>query len=161
MKAIVVAYDKKFGIGADNDLLWLRDLPADLQNFKNITSGSPIIMGRKTFESIGKPLSGRRNVVISRGYKNMDGIEVVENLQSAYDLAGDNDIFVIGGAQIFNLSMDSVDKIFATEVDATFDQATAFFPTIDNKIWVETKREKHTADENNLYNYDFVIYERR
>jgi len=161
MKAIVVAYDKKFGIGADNDLLWQRDLPADLQNFKNITNGSPIIMGRKTFESIGKPLPGRRNIVISRDYKNVDGIEIVNNLQSAYDLVGDDDIFVIGGAQIFNLSMDSVDKIYATEVDEIFDQATTFFPIIDTKIWVETKREKHTTDEKNLYNYDFATYERR
>jgi len=161
MKVIVVAYDKNFGIGADNDLLWLRNLPADLQNFKKITHGNPVIMGRKTFESIGKPLSGRRNIIISRNFEATNGIEVVDSLQAAYDLIGGNeDIFIIGGGQIFNLSIDNVDKIFATEVDATFDQATIFFPQINPKIWTEIMREKHTADEKNLYNYDFVTYER-
>lgn len=161
MKAIVVAYDKNFGIGADNDLLWQRNLPADLQNFKNITNGSPIVMGRKTYESIGKPLPGRKNIVISRDYKNVDGIDIVGSLQSAYDLAGTGDVFVIGGAQIFGLSMNDVDKIFATEVDAIFDNATVFFPIIDLNIWKEARREKHLADDKNLYNYDFVTYERR
>lgn len=161
MKSIVVAYDKKFGIGANNDLLWQRDLPADLLNFKNITNGYPIIMGRKTFESIGKPLSGRRNIIISRDYR-ADGIEVVDSLQAAYDTtSSDENVFIIGGAQIFDLSMDSVDRIYATEVDATFDQATVFFPVINKNVWKEISRIKHSADNKNLYNYDFVVYERR
>jgi len=161
MKAIVVAYDKNFGIGADNDLLWQRNLPADLQNFKNITNGSPIVMGRKTYESIGKPLPGRKNIVISRVFKDIDGVGVVDSLQSAYNLAGAGDVFVIGGAQIFGMSMDNIDTIYATEVDAVFDNATVFFPKINNQIWKEVRREKHLADDKNLYNYDFVTYERR
>lgn len=161
MKSIVVAYDKKLGIGANNDLLWQRDLPADLLNFKNITNGYPIIMGRKTYESIGKPLPGRRNIIISRDYQ-ADGVEIVDSLQSAYDITNSaENVFIIGGEQIFNLSMDSIDTIYATEVDATFDQATVFFPIIDKNTWKETSRIKNSADDKNLYNYDFVVYERR
>ncbi|MDK2899439.1 MAG: dihydrofolate reductase [Patescibacteria group bacterium] len=162
MKAIVVAYDKNLGIGANNDLLWQRNLPADLLNFKKITDGHPVIMGRKTFESIGKALPNRRNIVISRSYNKVDGIEVVDSLQSAYSLAKNGeDMFIIGGQQIFEMSINNVDKIFVTEVNAIFKQATVFFPLIDPKIWAETKRIKHLADEKNLYNYDFITYERR
>lgn len=161
MKAIVVAHDKNFGIGANNDLLWQRNLPADLMNFKKITDGKPIIMGRRTFESIGRALPGRRNIVISRTMEFANSIETVDSLTSAYQLAGDDDVFVIGGEQIFNLSLDSIDRIYATEVDASFDNATVFFPAIDKSIWQEISRESHSADDNNLYNYDFVVYDRK
>ncbi len=162
MKTIVVAYDKNFGIGADNDIMWHRDLPADLRHFKDITTGGAIIMGRKTFESIGKPLPNRRNIVISRQNISIEGTDVVNSLEAAYDLVGaDKEAFIIGGGQIFELAMDAVDKIYATEVDAVFDQATVFLPAIDLKVWREVSRDKHKTDEKNLYNYDFVVYERR
>jgi dihydrofolate reductase len=161
MKAIIVAYDKNYGIGADNDLLWQRDLPADLQHFKEITNGNAIIMGSKTYQSIGRPLPGRQNIVISRNLEPTDGVHIASNLQSAYDLADhDKDKFIIGGGQIYALAIDTVDRIYATEIDQTFDNATVYFPGIDHKKWRETSREKHLADERNLYNYDFVVYKR-
>lgn len=162
MKAIIVAYDKRYGIGADNDLLWQRNLPADLQHFKEITSGHAIIMGSKTYQSIGRPLPGRQNIVISRNLKSTNnGIYIASDLQSAYGLADiDKDKFVIGGGQIYALAINTVDYIYATEVNEIFNNATVHFPEIDHAKWREVSREKHLADERNLYNYDFVIYER-
>lgn len=162
MKNIFVAYDKNHGIGAQNDLLWQRSLPADLRRFKDITTGGAIIMGRKTFDSIGRPLPGRQNIVISHDKKEHEGTIAVDSLEAAYDsVESGREVFVIGGGQIYALAMDSVDRIFATEVDGAFDHADVFFPKIDMLIWHETSREHHQSDEQNLYNYDFVIYERR
>lgn len=162
MKKIIVAYDKKFGIGADNDLLWQRDLPSDLQHFKKLTSGNAIIMGRNTFESIRKPLPDRQNIVISRSGMSFDGVQVVDSLEKAFSIvAPDKDAFVIGGGQIYNIAYNMVDQIIATEVDAEFKNATVFFPPIDFTSWRELSREKHIADDHNLYNYDFVVYERK
>jgi len=162
MKTIVVAYDKNHGIGANGDLLWKRDLPADLQHFKKTTLNGAIVMGYNTYKSIGRPLPGRRNIVIDRQQESIAGFDVVDSLQSAYDLAGPNqDLFIIGGGHIFVESIDSVDRIISTEVDALFDEATVFFPKIDPKVWLEKSRVTNPADERNLYNYDFVVYERR
>lgn len=162
MKTIFVAYDKKLGIGAQNDLLWKRDLPADLKRFKELTMGSAVIMGRKTYESIGRALPHRQNIVISRTTDSIEGVTVVGSLEAAYEaVEADKEIFVLGGGQIYALAMDSVDRIYATEVDAVFDAAEVFFPSIDKNIWQETNRVHHEADERNLYNYDFVTYERR
>jgi len=162
MKTIVVAYDKNYGIGANNDLLWQRNLPADLHHFRNVTDGGAIIMGRKTYESIGNPLPGRQNIVFSSQTSQIDGVTVVGSLQSAYDaVEGARETFIIGGGQIYAIAMDTADQIFATEVDAIFDQSTVFFPVIDSTIWYESSREKHLSDDKNLYNYDFVIYRRR
>jgi len=163
MKTILVAYDKKRGIGAANDLLWQRDLPADMKHFKETTMGGAIIMGRKTFESIGRTLPGRQNIIISRDMNTIvDGAAVASGLETAYSMVEPHrEVFVIGGGQIYQLAMDSVDKIIATEVDARFDQADVFFPKIDTKVWHEKSREHHTADDKNRYDYDFVTYVRR
>ena len=160
MKSIIVAFDKHMGIGADNDLLWLRDLPADLQHFKDLTSGHAIIMGRKTYESIGRPLPNRQNIVVSQTMDPVQGMGVVGTLDEAYAVAT-SDAYVIGGAQIYNEALASVDQILATEVDETFDNATVFFPAIDLNNWIETAREHHEADEANKYSFDFVTYTRR
>jgi dihydrofolate reductase len=161
MKTIIVAYDKNYGIGANNDLLWQRDLPADLKHFKDITTGNAIIMGLNTYKSIGRPLPNRQNIVLDSRKEPIDGAEVVDSLQAAYDLVEtDKKTFVIGGGQVYALAIDTADRILATEVDAVFDKATIFFPEIDPSEWRETSREKHLADDCNLYNYDFVIYER-
>ncbi len=161
MKSMIVAYDKNFGIGADNDLLWGRNLPADLKHFKDITSGHAVIMGYNTYKSIGRPLPGRRNIVISENNQPIDGFEVVSDLSSAYRLVADDDeIFVIGGGMVYSLAIDLADRIYATEIDASFDNASVFFPKIDKNIWREVAREKHLKDDANLYDYDFVIYER-
>lgn len=160
MKSIVVAYDKNRGIGADNDLLWLRDLPADLQHFKELTSGHSIIMGRNTFESIGRPLPNRHSIVVSGTMKAGNDFDVARTLDEAYELAV-GDAFIIGGAQVYADALADADVIYATEVDASFDNATVFFPEINLDEWQETAREHHDADERNKYAYDFVTYERR
>jgi dihydrofolate reductase len=160
MKTIIVAFDRLHGIGADNDLLWLRDLPADLKHFKELTTGHTVIMGRKTFESIGRPLSDRQNIVVSHSHENLEGVEVAHSIEEAYTLAK-SDIFVIGGAQIYEEALSSVDEIRATEVEAVFDNATVFFPEIDLTVWQEISRTHYDADESNKYPFDFVHYTRR
>lgn len=159
MKSIVVAYDRNRGIGAKNDLLWQRDLPADLAHFKQLTMGGSLIMGRNTFESIGRALPGRENIVVT--HRPLDAVDViaVSGLAAAYEQAHGNQ-FVIGGAQVYEQALPDVDTIYATEVQATFPQAEVFFPVLDAS-WREMAREPHTADERNKYDYDFVTYARR
>lgn len=162
MNCMVVAYDKNYGIGAENDLLWQRDLPADLKHFKDLTTGHAIIMGRNTYASIGRPLPNRQNIVISRTLEAIEGVTVVRNLDEAYAaVEAEKTAFVIGGGQIYALAMPTIDRIYATEVDAAFPQADIFFPAIDPASWKETAREHQVADERNLYNFDFVTYDRR
>ena len=162
MKTIVVAYDKHFGIGANNDLLWQRNLPADLKHFKDVTTGGAIIMGRNTYDSIGKPLPNRQNIVLDHHQGILiDGAQIANSLQQAYDLVEPGrETYIVGGGQVFKSTIDTVDRIAATEVDALFNQATVFFPIVDPAVWREISREKHLADDHNLYNYDFVTYER-
>jgi dihydrofolate reductase len=161
MKTIVVAYDKKYGIGAENDLLWLRDLPADLKHFKDTTMGGAIIMGRKTYAAIGRPLPGRQSIVISRDAETIDGVDVVHSMDEAYaKVEPGRRTYVIGGGQIYQLALSTIDTILATEVDAEFPQATVFFPVIDKAVWRETERQHFDADEQNRYAFDFVTYER-
>lgn len=161
MKAIVVAYDRNRGIGADNDLLWMRDLPADLQHFKMLTTGKTIIMGRKTFESIGsKPLPNRQNIVLSRTPTGISGVLTAGSLEAAYAIA-QFPIFVIGGESVYREALTDVDTIYATEVDADFPQATVFFPDLDMNEWQEISREHHDADEKNKYDFDFVVFQKR
>ncbi len=158
MKAIVVAYDKNRGIGADNDLLWMRDLPDDLAHFKKLTTGKSIVMGRKTFESIGsKPLADRQNIVLSRTPTGVEKVLTAGSLSAAYAIA-QFPIFVIGGESVYRESLKDVDTIYATEVDAEFPQANVFFPAIDMNEWQEVSRERHEADEKNKYAFDFVVY---
>ena len=161
MKSIVVAYDKRRGIGADNELLWMRDLPADLAHFKKLTTGKSIVMGRKTFESIGsRPLPNRQTIIVSRqGALGVEGTMTAASLQTAYALA-QYDVFVIGGGEIYAQAMDDVDTLFVTEVDASFPQATVFFPEIDCNAWQEVFREHHASDDRNKYAFDFVTYVR-
>jgi dihydrofolate reductase len=162
MKSILVAYDKNRGIGAGNDMPWQRSLSADLAYFKELTSGNAVIMGRKTFESIGRPLPGRQNIVLSRAATFVDGAVVVPRLEAAYAaVAPGKEAFVIGGGQIYRLAMDTADRIYATEIDASFPQADVFFPRIDAAVWKETSRTHHEADERNAYAFDWVIYDRR
>lgn len=160
MKAMVVAYDKNRGIGADNDLLWQRDLPADLKHFRKLTIGKSIIMGRKTFESIGsKPLPERQNIVLSRTPTGVEKVITAGSLEAAYAMA-QYPIVVIGGESVFREALPDVDTIYATEVYAEFPQATVFFPEIDMSKWCEVSREHHEADEKNAYSFDFVEFQR-
>jgi dihydrofolate reductase len=159
MKSLIVAVDKNFGIGAENDLLWMRDLPADLAHFKRTTTGGSVVMGRSTFNSIGKPLPDRENIVISHRPVGVPGVLTAHSLESAYELAR-YPIFVIGGGRVYADAMNGMDRLYVTEVDAEFPQATVFFPAIDKDTWREVSREHHPADERNKYAFDFVIYDK-
>jgi len=159
MKSIVVAYDSQRGIGASNDLLWQRDLPADLAHFKQLTMGGSLIMGRNTFESIGRALPGRENIVVTHRPLDIVDVIAVNSLAAAYEKAHGNQ-FIIGGGQIYNQSLPDTDVVYATEVHETFPQAEVFFPELGDG-WREVAREAHLADDRNKYDYDFVTYARR
>jgi dihydrofolate reductase len=155
---LVVAIDAQRGIGVDNKLPW--HLPEDLAHFKRVTLGQPIIMGRKTFDSIGRPLPGRRNIVVTRnaGWRHA-GVDAVASLEAALELVENAPASIIGGAQIFNAAMDIADRMIVTEIDHRFDCDT-FFPPIDREVWAETARETHHSDANG-YDYAFVTYTRK
>lgn len=155
---IVVAIDSQRGIGVNNALPW--HLPEDLAHFKRTTSGHPIIMGRKTFDSIGRPLPNRRNIVITRNPDwKRDGVDTATSLDAAIALADDAEAFIIGGAQIFIEALPCVDRLIVTEIDKTFDCDT-FFPPIDPQQWQEVTREPHQSVKTGLP-YAFVTYQRR
>jgi dihydrofolate reductase len=155
---IVVATDSRRGIGIDNKLPW--HLPEDLAFFKRTTSGHPIIMGRKTFESIGRPLPNRRNIVVTRNAEwSHDGAETATSLPAAITLAGQADAFIIGGAQIYAEALSHTQRLIVTEIDKVFD-CDAFFPPIDPAVWMEVSRDKRHSDAGG-FDYAFVVYERR
>lgn len=160
MITLVVAMDKKRGIGARNQLLW--HLPADLKHFKNVTSGHPVIMGRKTYESIGKALPNRTNIVVSsRKDWFEEGILIVGNLKEALKFARkiDDEIFIIGGGNIYEQTIGVADKLEVTEVDGIFD-AEVFFPEIDPAKWKLSAENCREKDEKNSYNICFRTYVR-
>jgi len=154
--SLIVATDKKNGIGKNNQLLW--HLPKDLQFFKKTTSGHPIIMGRKTFDSIGKALPNRRNIVISRQADLViSGVEVYPNLAAAVAACTkEEEIFVIGGGEIYQQALPIANKIYLTKVDHQFD-ADTYFKNLDLKDWEVIFKEDHLKDEKHLYNFSFYI----
>lgn len=157
---IIAAIADNNALGKNNDLIW--HLPADLKRFKKTTTGHHIIMGRNTFESIGKPLPNRTTVIISRNadYK-AEGCIIVDSLGKALKVAkNDETPFIIGGAQIYEQAISIADKLDITEVHHTFD-ADVFFPKIDKNIWRESSRELFKADEKNKFDYSFVSYSKR
>ena len=152
-KAIIVAYDKNRAIGRHGDLPWGRSLPADLAQFKNLTKGGNVIMGRKTFESIGsRPLPERENIVISSRPTGVKGVLTAVNLESALALARYK-TFIIGGAQVYS------DALNAPEIDTIY--TDTFLPELDMTIWQEMSRTHHPADDDNAYAFDFVTYRRK
>ena len=162
-KAIIAAYDKNRAIGRNGDLPWGRSLPADLAHFKKLTKGGNVIMGRKTFESIGcRPLPERENIVISSRPTGVKKVLTVMDLPSALALSR-YPTFIIGGAQVYNdaLKIPEIDTIYATEIDAGFPGADTFFPEININIWEEVDRVHHPVDTENSYSFDFVIYKRK
>jgi len=152
--SLVVAMSTNNAIGKDNQLLW--HLPADLKHFKEITSGHTIIMGRKTYESIGKALPNRRNIVITRNkVLRLTGVEVMHSLEEALNSSEDeNEVFIIGGAEIFNQSIKLADKIYLTRIHENY-EADTFFPKIDEDCWLESELEHHLPDEKNAVPYTF------
>lgn len=156
--SLIVAYSKNRTIGRDNALPW--KLKQDLAHFKRSTLGHPIIMGRKTWESLGRPLPGRLNIVITRslGYP-AEGAEVVNSLAAALAVAAPAaQAFVIGGEEIYRLSLAEADEVIATEIDANV-EGDAFFPELDPAQWQEVSREAAAPEEG--WHYDFVTYQRQ
>lgn len=163
--AIIVAQDKNRAIGIENKLPW--HLPEDLRYFKRVTMGKPIIMGRNTFESIGRPLPGRVNIVVSRreGYAPR-GVRVVNSLEAAAELAesiclidGVDEAMIIGGAQIYSQAIGIADRLYLTEVDAEIN-GDAWFPEFDRSAWNEIGREDFLAEGPNPYNYSFIVLDK-
>ena len=161
IKSIMVARSDNHVIGKNNQLPWR--MPADLRYFKQTTMGHYCIMGRKTFESVDNPLPGRTNVIITRQPEyHAEGCLVVHNLEEAFrqgEEQAQEEIFVLGGAEIYKQALDVVDRIYLTEIKTTVDGDT-FFPPIDPTRWKEIKREEHSADEKNPYDYAFVVLEK-
>lgn len=160
MITAVVALGLENEIGADNQLLW--HLPNDLRRFKEITTGHPIIMGRKTYESIGKALPNRTNIVISRRRDWFEeGILIVGSVKEALKFAKkiDEQIFIIGGGNIYEQTLEVTDRLEVTLVETTR-PADVYFPKIDPKIWKKTEESCHEADEKHAYGYCFQTYER-
>ena len=156
MVKIIVATSKNNVIGDSNKLIW--HLPADLKRFKEITTGHPIVMGRKTYESIGRPLPNRRNIIITRDEQyQVDGCEVVNSIEESL-LLTNNDCFIIGGGEIYKQSLPIAQQIFMTVIDEDFDGDTNF-PELD-KSWYVSSKVNYQQDEKNPHNYSFILYER-
>ncbi|MEI7581709.1 dihydrofolate reductase [Runella sp.] len=155
--SLIVAAAQNGVIGRDNQLIWR--LPDDLKQFKRLTTGHPIIMGRKTFDSIGKPLPNRTSIVITRSKEwCMEGVLVVNSIEEAVEVAQKTDteeVFVIGGAEIYRLTLPIADKIYLTEVRADF-EGDAYFTIPDIEYWQEESRLHHTSDEKHAIAFDFV-----
>jgi len=158
--ALVVATAENGVIGNKNALLWR--LPDDLKHFKAVTLGKPVIMGRKTYDSIGRPLPGRLNIVISRqAGLRIEGCTVVASLDAAFAAAGNvAEIAVIGGGEIYRQALPRATVIYLTKVHASFD-GDASFPALAQDDWLETTREPHAADERHAYAFTFLILQRK
>jgi len=156
--SIIVAIGENNAIGKNNQLLW--HMPNDLKHFKDVTSGSTIIMGRKTFDSVGKPLPKRRNIVVTRQDITIPGCEIVKSIEDGLALCkGEDEVFIGGGAEIYKLAMHLTDRIYLTIIHKSFD-ADTFFPEIDRKEWKEVSREDYQPDEKNPLPYSFITLER-
>lgn len=161
MLSIIVAKAKNNIIGKENKMVW--HLPADLQHFKEITTGHVIIMGRKTFESLGKVLPNRKHIVFSQNpdFKvNDENVQVVHSMLEIQEyIENEEENFVIGGAMIYNLLMPHVTKMYVTQIEEEF-EGDCFFPVINTETWREVSRQKGLKNEENNLDYDFVNYER-
>ena len=161
-KNIIVAISDNNAIGKDNALLW--HISEDLRFFRRQTLGSPVIMGRKTFESIGRALPGRVNIVISRGFSTGEEVEVAASLEDAFAIAESTNLekcFVIGGGQIYSQALEMADRLIVTHVHTNIEDADTFFPVIDPQQWAVSQRSELFTDEESGYSFEFVEYEKR
>ncbi len=171
-KVIIVAVADNNAIGKDNSLLW--HISEDLKFFKRTTSGCPVIMGRKTFESIGRPLPKRTNIVVSRGFDAPDGVKVVPSLEEAYRAASasleasddentcaEGRCFILGGGQIYAQAMSDADRLIITHVHTVIEDADTFFPPIDPSVWKVAGRSEMMTDPETGYEFEFLTYEKR
>lgn len=178
-KCIIAAVADNRAIGRGNALLW--HISADMKYFRKTTSGSPVVMGRKTFESIGRPLPGRRNIVVTRSNMDTDGVQAAHSLEEALELAetgeatsaltggpetyplpgsGPDKCFIIGGGEIYRQAMALADRLYITEVHCAV-EADTFFPEISPEIWEEVSRSERMTDENSGLGFEFVVYRRK
>lgn len=158
MKCMIVAYSKNRVIGSKGGIPWQGKMPADMRHFKELSMGKTVIMGRKTYESIGRPLPNRQNIVISRDNFSAPGVTTVHSLEAAYAAAEADDVAIIGGGQIYAAALNDAHIIYATEIDAYVD-GDVLFPELGGN-WKERSRETFSADEKNAYAYSFVTYAR-
>ncbi len=167
MISLIAAIGKNNELGKGNTLLW--HMPADMSHFIKMTSGHPVIMGRKTFESLKGPLPNRKNIVITRdlNYKK-NGIEIAHSLEEAINsarttlaqLAQNKEIFIIGGAEIYKQTLPIADRLYITHIEAEDKKADSFFPEIIPIVWNEISHEEHKKDDKNSFNYTFSVYEK-
>ena len=168
-KCIIVAIADNNAIGRDNTLLW--HISEDLKFFKRTTSGCPVIMGRRTFESIGRPLPKRLNIVVSRGFEAPDGVVVASSLEKAYETASSAvsagseaqsaRCFIIGGGQIYAQALEDADRLIITHVHTVIEGADTFFPQIDASVWQIAERSEIMTDPETGYDFEFVTYIKR
>jgi dihydrofolate reductase len=160
MISIIVACSENNVIGKDNGLIWR--LSNDLKRFKALTTGHAIVMGRKTFESIGRPLPNRRNIILSKNLESMEGCEIMRSADEVLELAKstDEELFIIGGGQVYEQLLPFADKLYLTLVHIVAEGDT-FFPALNRDEWTEVARESFKADEKNEFDYEFVDYLRR
>jgi dihydrofolate reductase len=174
MISIIAAVGQNNELGKSNELLW--NLPADMKHFREKTSGHPVVMGQKTFESlghdkegkqIGRLLPNRRNIILSQDNSfRKEGAEIVYSLDELLNLLEstikkDEEVFIIGGGQIYKLFIDKADKLYITHVDASFPDAETFFPKINENNWQKIKGEKHPQDDLNQYGLEFAEYAKK
>jgi len=162
MISLIWAMDTNRLIGAKNRMPWgLKDLPADMAWFRQHTLEKPVLMGRKTFESIGKPLPQRRNIILSRQQDlKIEGCEVIHSFDEALDMFKKEELMVMGGSEIYSLAMPYAQRLYCTHIQETF-TGDAWFPEADMSAWCRSHEEQHHRDEENKYAYHFEIYQRK
>jgi dihydrofolate reductase len=161
MISLIAAIGKNNELGKKNTLLW--DMPADMKHFRETTKGHTVIMGQKTFESIGRPLPNRKNIVVTKDDSfKANGIEISKSLENTLESFKNTteEVFVIGGGQIYKQAIENADKLYITHVDMTDKDADVFFPEIIPIVWNETKHEEYKKDIENPFDYTFSIYEK-
>lgn len=164
MISIISAIGNNNEIGKGNTLLW--NLPVDMKHFRETTSSHTVIMGQKTFESIGRPLPNRKNIVLTldKNYKH-EGVEIYNSIESLEEslktsLGFNEEVFVIGGGQIYRIFLEKADRLYITHVNASFPDADAFFPEINELKWKIISENRTTKDDKNIYDCNFSIYEK-
>ena len=161
-KCIIVAVAENNGIGVKGALPW--HLPGDLKYFKETTRGYPVIMGRTTYFSIGRPLPGRLNIVLNLGGDPIEGVSCVYSFEEAYAVAaasGAEQCFIIGGASVYRAALPDMDTLYITHVHTVVEDADTFFPEIDPQVWEEESRSEDVTDPESGVRYAFAVYRRR
>lgn len=157
--ALIVAHDRRLAIGCDGQLPW--HLPDDLKRFKALTLGHTVVMGRKTYESIGRPLPGRSNWVLSRNRDwRAEGVQRFDDWPAALATHVDGLLWVIGGGEVYRAALADVDRVEATEVDTQLLSADTWFPALDPQRWMASQRQSHAADARHAFAFDFVRWQR-